>query len=304
MRYALPTLVVIALFVAASRLTPESAPLSRPPVLFQEHFDDGGLESRGWYDGTSPLLSSVVRAGTSRRSLEYRFEAGSTKPSVGSPLRRKLSPTNSVFLSYYVKYSDNWVGSKQLYHPHEFHFLTTADDDWAALSNTHLTVYVEQTGGTPLVAIQDGANIDQTRTGINLSGLTGQRGVAGCNGDGDRYRGHCYLAGTAWMNEKKWPASRPLFTSTAGPFYKGDWHFVEAHIKLNSIVAGREVADGIVQYWFDGELVIDHRDVMLRTAAHPDMQFNQLVIAPYIGDGSPITQTMWIDDLSVATKRP
>ena len=294
----------MAIFVAAARLTPESSPLSQAPMVFQERFDDTALGSRGWYDGTHPVLSPVTRGGTSRRSLEYRFETGSTKPFAGSPLRKKLSPSESVFLSYYVKYSDNWVGSQQLYHPHEFHFLTTADDDWAPLSNTHLTVYVEQTAGTPLVAIQDGANIDQARTGENLTRATERRGVAGCNGDGDRYPGHCYLAGHAWMNEKKWLAPKPLFTSVAGPFYKGDWHFVEAYIKLNTVAAGRAVNDGIVQYWFDGVPAIDHRDVLLRTAAHPAMQFNQLVIAPYIGDGSPIAQTMWIDDLSIATRRP
>ena len=34
------------------------------------------------------------------------------------------------------------------------------------------------------------------------------------------------------------------------------------------------------------------------------MQFNQLIIAPYIGDGSPVTQTMWIDNLTVGTGKP
>jgi hypothetical protein len=32
------------------------------------------------------------------------------------------------------------------------------------------------------------------------------------------------------------------------------------------------------------------------TAANADLLFNQLLIAPYIGDGSPLRQTMWIDD--------
>lgn len=303
MRYAIPLLCAAAIFAASSRLTPESAP-SQAPRLFHEHFDDTRLEARGWYDGTSPLSSTLVHASSSRRSLEYRFHAGATKPSAGSPLRKKFSQTGSVYLSYYVRYSADWVGSQQLYHPHEFHFLTTADRDWTSLSNTHLTVYVEQTGGTPLIAIQDGANIDQTRAGDNLTGVTERRSVAGCNGSADAYEGHCYLAGRTWMNEKKWLAPKRMFTGTPGPFYKADWHFVEAFIKLNSIVAGRGVNDGIVQYWFDGVPVIDHRDVLLRTAAHPTMQFNQLAIAPYIGDGSPVEQSMWIDDLSVAARRP
>ena len=34
------------------------------------------------------------------------------------------------------------------------------------------------------------------------------------------------------------------------------------------------------------------------------MQFNQFVIAPYIGDGSPVTQSLWIDNLRVAPDDP
>ena len=36
----------------------------------------------------------------------------------------------------------------------------------------------------------------------------------------------------------------------------------------------------------------------------PAMKFNQLLVAPYIGDGSPVDQTMWVDDLRVGTDRP
>ena len=43
---------------------------------------------------------------------------------------------------------------------------------------------------------------------------------------------------------------------------------------------------------------------MIRTGEHPDMKFNQFLLAPYIGCGSPVEQTMWIDDLTVATCRP
>ena len=74
-------------------------------------------------------------------------------------------------------------------------------------------------------------------------------------------------------------------------------------LRERMIVGGKGVNDGIVQYWFDGRPVIDRHDVLLRTGANPTMQFNQLVIAPYIGDGSPVAQSMWIDDLTVATGR-
>jgi hypothetical protein len=277
---------------------------SAPTILFQEGFEDARLASRGWYDNTMPLVSTAEHVGTSASSIEYRFAAGATKPTTGSPLRRKFPPTDSVYLSYNIKYGANWVGSQKPYHPHEFHFLTTLDGDWSGLSFDHLTVYVEQNGGVPLVAIQDGANVDQTRIGRDLTAVTERRGVAGCNGSTDGYRDNCYRAGDVFVNEKKWSAASRYFDDAPGPRYKGNWHFVESYVKLNTIAAGKGVKDGIVQYWLDGQLIIDHHDVVLRTGASAAMQFNQFIIAPYIGDGSPIAQSFWVDNLKVATGRP
>jgi len=44
--------------------------------------------------------------------------------------------------------------------------------------------------------------------------------------------------------------------------------------------------------------------VLLRTGTNASMKFDKLVIAPYIGDGSPVTQSLWIDSLTVGTGRP
>jgi hypothetical protein len=106
------------------------------------------------------------------------------------------------------------------------------------------------------------------------------------------------------VNEKKWRAAAQYFTDTPGAFYKSDWHFVEAFIRMNSVVSGKGVNDGVVQYWFDNQLVIDRHDVLLRTGTNASMKFDKLVIAPYIGDGSPVTQSLWIDSLTVGTGRP
>jgi len=73
---------------------------------------------------------------------------------------------------------------------------------------------------------------------------------------------------------------------------------------MNSIVDGNGVPDGQVKYWYDGELIIDHEDVMLRTGEHPGMRYNQFLMAPYIGVGSPVDQTFWVDNLTVADSRP
>ncbi|MHB8900862.1 MAG: hypothetical protein ACYC6Y_19105, partial [Thermoguttaceae bacterium] len=61
---------------------------------------------------------------------------------------------------------------------------------------------------------------------------------------------------------------------------------------------------GIVRGWFDGRLVIDRTDVVLRSTDFPAMKFNQFLMAPYFGPGLlPHPQKLWIDELVVATDR-
>lgn len=274
-------------------------------ILFTENFEDAHLTSRGWYDNNRLTISTSEHISGSAASIEFRFAKGATTPTSGGSARRKFSPNESVYLSYWVKYSANWEGSNKPYHPHEFTFITSIDGDYIGPAATHLTTYVEQNEGTPMLSIQDALNIDASRINQDLTLVTEQRGVAGCNGSSDVYpKGDCYLSGNQYRNGKSWKANRIYFTDTLGAFYKSDWHFIEAYFKLNSIVAGKGIADGIVQYWFDRKPVIDVRNMMMRTGQHPLMKFNQFLMAPYIGDGSPVEQTMWVDDLTVATGRP
>lgn len=273
-------------------------------VLFSESFEDTNFTARGWYDNTNLQLTTAEHIPGSTRSLEFHFNQGATTPTSGGAVRKKFSETDQIYLSYYVKYSANWEGSNQSYHPHQFYILTNLEGDWSGLANTHLTTYIEQNEGKPLVTIQDSLNIDQSKINIDLTSLTETRAVAGCNGDSDGYgNGDCYSAGSAYKNGKQWKAGNIYFQDTPGTYYKNNWHFIEAFIKLNSITSGKANADGIIQYWYDDQLIIDHSDVVLRTGQHPNMKFNQFVIGPYIGDGSPVSQTLWLDDLNVATSR-
>jgi hypothetical protein len=182
--------------------------------------------------------------------------------------------------------------------------VTDEDGDYIGPSLTHLTTYIEQNyqnGGIPRLAITDAANIDSAKINVDLTNVTEQRAAAGCNGNTDGYPTNCYHSGE-WYNEKGWKAAQPVFTETPGtPGYKNAWHKVEVYFQLNTISAGKGQTDGIAQYWFDGQLVIDKHNVLFRTGAHPTMRFNQFIIAPWIGVGSPVAQTMWVDDLTVAT---
>ena len=273
-------------------------------VLFQEQFEDGNFAARGWYDdGGITITTAEAHAGTS--ALEFHFTPGALTP-VGIGARHLFTETESVYLSYWVKYSANWVGSGDPFQPHEFLFMTDESSQFMGPAFTKLTVYVEhnyQNGGIPVLGAQDGENIDVTQINQDLSGVTENRAANGCNGNTDGYPSTCFPVGTAYYNGKWWLAPQPTFTGSPGPGYKNDWHFVEAYFQLNSIQGGIGQTDGVVRYWFDGQLVIDHQDVLLRTGAHPSMKFNQFLMIPFIGSGSPVDQTMWVDELTVATSR-
>ena len=294
-----PALADTALVTVIDTTTPPPG----PTVLVTEGFEDAAVAARGWYDNTSPAISTVEHS-TGVGALQMAFAAGGTVPSNGGSVRHKFAGTDRVYLRYWVKYSANWIGSGVSYHPHEFHFVTNLDGNFVGPAATHLTTYIEhsyQGGGYPRLALQDALNIDTTKINVNLTGQTELRGANGCNGNTDGYPTGCYQLGGEWRNEKIWTASAPSFTAGPGPGYKNAWHKVEAYFQLNSIQGGVGVANGVAQYWFDGQLVIDHRNVLMRTGQYPSMQFTQFIIAPYIGVGSPVAQTMWVDDLVIAT---
>ena len=143
----------------------------------------------------------------------------------------------------------------------------------------------------------DAANIDANNIGVDLTGVTENRAAGGCNGNGDVYATDCYSAGGGeWGNNKVWSADGPFIT-------RNEWHFVEAYFQLNTIENGIGIPNGVARYWLDGVLALDIQGVLFRTGAHPTMRFRQFVFAPYIGDGSPVTQTMWVDDIRVANRR-
>jgi uncharacterized protein YjdB len=293
---------------AGSSAVTVTAVSSGGTLLFEEDFENSNLASRGWYDNTGAVLSTTEHIAGSTSSAQYRFLAGATTPTNGNSQRHKFTPSNSFYVSYYVKYSANWVGSNQLYHPHEFYAMSTLDGDWDGPSNGYMVVYIEQNyqnGGIPRLTVQDNKSVNATYGPLphNLVGVTEDRSTSGCNGMAESNMfSECFDAGGYWYNSKQL-LGPVVFQPNPGAGYKNNWNFVEAYFQLNTIVNGIGQADGVMQYWFNGTLVIDRHDILFRTGAHPTLQFNQFLIAPYIGDGSPVDQSMFIDNLRLATSR-
>ncbi|MBS1537227.1 MAG: T9SS type A sorting domain-containing protein [Bacteroidetes bacterium] len=289
------TLVLLSLLLVSQSLAAQT-------IFFRESFDDVNFTQRGWYDNSTIPTTASEFHGSNGMAAEYIYLKGGTKAK-GSAIRKQFAPSNSVYLSYWVKYSSNFVGSGKPYHPHEFHFTTNLNDKYVGPSWTKMTLYIEQNNGYPMLAFQDSQNIDTANIKKDLTSVSEFRSCGGCNGSSDGYpAGDCYKSGANWFNGKAWKSKVRTFADS-GAYNKNQWHFIEAYFKLNSIAGGKGVADGTAQYWFDGELLINAQNVMFRTNANPTMMFNQFLIAPYIGDGSPVEQTMWIDDITVADSR-
>jgi len=244
-----------------------------PGLLFSERFDDARLLERGWYDGERFAISKQQpRAGGG--CIEYHWNAGTTNPASSSGIRHLFEPTDTAYLRYYLKLSKGWGWTGRAYHPHLTHFMTTENEKYAGPAASHLTLYIEPWNGRLRLAAQDIQNKDSPH-GLTQGPLRGG------------------------YNATMWDSEQALFTDD-------QWHCVEAQFTLNSLdlKADKPNADGIVRGWFDGKLVIEKTDVVLRSTDFPKMKFNQFLLTPYFGPGLlPHEQTLWIDELSVSTRR-
>jgi hypothetical protein len=278
-----------------------------PPgkVLFDEPFEDTNWEARGWYDGPQMQITSEEHAPGSGHSCAWHWAKAGDVGIEGRGGRVRFEPVTNVTLSFSIKHCDDWTWTGVNWHPHEFHFVTDVDPAYIGPAHTHLTLYVEAVNGRPRVGIQDGMNIDETRVGQNLVGVTEKRAVAGGNGDSDGYGGgDCYKAGDHHANGKSWEPNEMYFTDEKGPHYKGDWHRIRVKFQLNTVKDGVGQKDGIIRYWYDGQLIMDYHGIVFRTGQHPTMKINQFLMAPYYGPGVPHEQTIWVDDLRITTEVP
>ena len=182
--------------------------------------------------------------------------------------------TDTVYLRCYLKLSKGWGWTGKPYHPHLFQFMTTENGKFHGPAASHLTVYVEAWNGHLRLAAQDIQNKDQPH-GLTQGPLKGG------------------------FNAQLYDSKEVLFNDE-------EWHCVEAMFQLNTLdlVMDKPNADGIVRGWFDDNLVIERKDIVLRSTDFPKMKFNQFLLLPYFGPGLlPHAQTMWIDELAVGTNR-
>jgi hypothetical protein len=219
--------------------------------------------------------------------------------------RKKFTASESVYLSYYVKYDTSWIGSQDEEDggPHITHFMTDAQpSDYGAPACSYLTTYSETYTLVdspyriyPVFAMQDCLRINSTdcTPPCDLTATTESRAIAGCNGFmEDQATGTLYTCYGAYNNGLFWRQ-----VSTTIP--KNQWVRMELYLKMNSIVGGEAVANGEMYNWVDGVLSASATNVVFRTGQYPTQKFDRFLIAPYMGPKSKATQTMWIDELTI-----
>jgi hypothetical protein len=285
-------------------------------VLFEEPFDDAMFDQRGWYDGPMGTITTAEHATGSPSAFECGFAPGATSCSGGKPARHKFTDSDTVYLAFWLKFSANWVGSGLPYHPHMFHFLTNLDSDFVGPASTFLTTYTEVVEGRAMLALQDSTNVDDNcilRNDDSFVGCNGDfasyvftedRSACSCNGLVGEVDGRdCFDTGNGWYSSRSWRSPMVAFGDTA-PFDKNAWHRVEIYFALNGIQNGIGAPDGKIRWVQDGQTLVSSDQILFRTGSHATMMFNQFAMLPYIGDGSPLDQQFWVDDLVVATARP
>ena len=258
--------------IAASLLAAATAADRPRKTLLQESFDDHALLARGWYDGQIFRIAGHSRAGAG--CIEYEWKSGDTAAQGSSGIRHLIEPVDEVFVRFYLRLSPGWSWSGRTYHPHLVHFLTTENSRWHGPAASHLTLYIEPVNAKLRLAATDIQN-QHAPHGLSQGPLKG-----GFNGT--------------------------MYDSPGRLFIDDRWHCVEAQFRLNTLdpIRDRPNRDGIVRGWFDGHLVIDETNVILRTTDFPGMRFNQFLITPYFGAGLlPQPQKLWIDELVIATGR-
>lgn len=252
--------------------------IEAPPALVEEHFEP-------WYDGHFETESGAA---------VFRWQPGASEPDNGGAVRIAFPPTETVYIRFRLKLSDNWVGAgpTHLTWPHLLYLTTNLNDRNVGPAWTRTTAYLQPSGRRVMAILQDGQNVN--RDFIRRDTPTESRAVNGCN-QPPAPGVDCYQSGQQWRNGRFWAAPVDTFTP-------GQWSTVEAEFQLNSVVNGIGLPDGSISVWTDGTRVIHQTGLIIRTGQNENMEWQYLLIGPWLGN-SPTAQALWLDDLTIAAHR-
>lgn len=276
-------------------------PTINSTLLFSEAFANSSLSGRGWYSIVSQdWVVSPAPSGFSG-ALRCTWSNGQTVPTTGG-MRMLFTASDSIYLRYQTSFSSNWIGSSQLFGPHIVYFLSDLDGAFDGPSDSRLNIAADliyRSGNSARVYFQDNQYMDENNVGVNVSEARATCGGNGQQGYADSWD---FFADAGFSHG--YYQTRILDSTAFMAAADTAWHQIEVEIILNSIVGGIGQLDGVCRYWWDGSLIWERTNLIMRTGTRPNLKINQFGIAPYMSEGSPITQTMYIADIEVRTRKP
>jgi hypothetical protein len=239
---------------------------SAPEVIWYDDFD--GPAKR--YTEAEGAVVAEEAFGASGGSMLAHYDRGSRgmgnrKVFFGdSPTGDVVNPGRSyqeVYWRIYVKHQHGWTGGG----PAKLSRATSiVSSNWAQAMIAHVW------------SDDDALTLDPA------SGVRGDKVVTTKYNDFDNLR---------WLGNR--PASPMKLFS---PEETGRWVCVEARVKLNA--PGRR--DGVNQLWIDGRLEAERTGLDWR-GSYTGHGINAVFLETYWNEGSPVTQSRWIDNFVIST---
>ena len=275
-------------------------------LLFSESFESTINNTNGWIDG---YLADIVSGGISGNAARFSWEQGATQPTNVNTVRKDIGSNNEVYVTYWMKFDSSWRGSGQTYHPHLLMLRGNQDYNtgiYGGPAYAYMNQYMEVISDTtspyairPSWSQQDGKRVNTSygTPPIDISNTTETRSAGSCNGiKSTGYQGNynvCYnISGSSWWSSIGW-----LSDSVSVPF--NTWVKFAYSMKLNTVTNGIANADGRLRIWMNDTEILKQENVIYRTGFYGTNTFRQFMIAPYIGDGAPVAETMYLDELKI-----
>ena len=288
----------------------DEQPPTKGTLLFSESFENTSWAARGWWDDGSSGNAVIASGGQSGNALTWTWAAEADTPTGWGTMRNRLSSAASEFIiEYYVRFTAGWRGSGLDWHPHLIHMMSTEDGDYSGMSSANSDLYFEVHTGTssPYSIVPRTSHQDELRVNISngavpndLVSTTETRSANHCNtpytlSAATAY--DCYSHSGNYYSANHWVSSDVTIPAD-------EWTKVTAYVKRNTFTDGVGNFDGVMKVWVGDNLAISSEQVLYAAGSYQDTAWDKVVLAPYIGSGSPIEQTMRLDELSIYSVGP
>jgi hypothetical protein len=271
-------------------------------IYWTEPFTNTSFAARGWYG------VSGAGAGIDAGAGHWTWDNGDFEPNEGYPSNRLLDSntipemtltTPTIYASFSFKVGTNWSNTD----PHYLNFLTNSDSnpEFNGGSPSTLDIICQTIGLKARAYCTDedrivtgtilGDSYPHNNATPTLIGTTQPCAAMGGNGFQTGVTSAFYAAGSNAHN----------FDSAANVFTPNTFHTVEFYLKMNSFSGGAPVADGVIKYWVDGNLVVNMTSVVLRTPGYENQEFGRVMLIPFLQPASG-AQEMWMDTLLIANQ--